>query len=107
MSDSYFNIKVQEQNTLDPNIVNENIIKNKIIVYPNPSDETITIEWDNTINPNEIGLIDMKGNEIKYFLNTEKIYYYKINISNFDSGSYFIKIYLRNGEFIIKKVILL
>ncbi|MBP7400564.1 MAG: T9SS type A sorting domain-containing protein, partial [Chitinophagales bacterium] len=67
----------------------------EITIYPNPFDETIQVESDNSIN--EIEIHNTLGQLVffKSFNTTENNYI--INTSTLPTGMYVLKIYLENG----------
>ena len=65
----------------------KNMIKNEINIYPNPAQNFITIDYKST-NKLSIDIYNVNGQLILSNQNTDKI----INISDFISGTYIIKI---------------
>ena len=80
-------------NTLDK--INFN--SSDVTISPNPSSNFITINCINVID--KVELFNTTGYKISEYLNTKDI-----NISNFKSGIYFLKIYI-NGKKTFKKII--
>jgi hypothetical protein len=78
------------------NINYENLINIKI--YPNPAKDIINIQAEKSINTIEV--FDMSGRKI---IDTPK---QQINIKKLQSGCYLVKINLKNGQNISKKVII-
>ncbi|WP_121667845.1 T9SS type A sorting domain-containing protein [Mesonia aquimarina] len=72
-------------------------------IYPNPTQGDITIETNaNTINKVEI--YDVNGRLIKLITpNSNKVF--NSNISNFNAGVYFVKIYGDNNTSVVKQLI--
>ncbi|MDO8998980.1 MAG: T9SS type A sorting domain-containing protein [Bacteroidota bacterium] len=78
----------------------ENINDLKLKIYPNPSNETITISAPINHDDLHFILLDMFGNEI---LTSEK---FNINVRNLKNGIYVIKgINTKNNEVIVTKFI--
>lgn len=67
----------------------------EIKVYPNPTNESIFINLNKISACTQIELINVKGNTVysNNFLNTDNI---KINVSNYDSGMYIVRIKIEN-----------
>ena len=75
----------------------KNFDYSEVTIYPNPSSNFITIKCLNVID--KVELFNTTGHKISEYLNTTDI-----NISNFKSGIYFLKIYSK-GEKTFKKII--
>ena len=75
--------------------VNEN---NSLAVFPNPSNGKFTIAEGNS-KTNLISVFDMYGKQIKTFRNTNVI-----DLTNYESGIYMLKVTKNNGETFMKKV---
>lgn len=75
-------------------------LKNGISVYPNPTQDIINIKLDKNISKFKASLYNATG---QMLLTTENRS--SINISNMNSGVYFLKIEAENGKAITKKVI--
>ena len=73
------------------------MISSDVTIYPNPSSNFITIKCINVID--KVELFNTTGYKISEYLNTTDI-----DISNFKSGIYFLKIYSK-GEKTFKKII--
>lgn len=68
----------------------EDLVDTKWKIYPNPTDEFITIENNLGGDDNFISIIDMQGKLLlKKYLHGR---YGRIDISNFKEGSYFIRL---------------
>ena len=74
-----------------------NLLENSIFIYPNPTNEELSIENDSFTIEN-VEIYDING---KTILSTNKPI---INISHLLTGTYFVKIKTDNGE-LIKKII--
>ncbi len=85
------------------NNISEGILEeNRILVFPNPSKDLINIVNKESLK--EVSIIDI-SDKIYYHLsniNTKEI---SIDISNFDSGIYFLKLKRKTGEISVKKII--
>ncbi len=72
-------------------------------VYPNPANNYLTIESDNDLKLNSIGIFSLSGIEIfNYEINTMK--QYKLNIQSLAPGIYILKLNSSNGIYIRKMV---
>jgi hypothetical protein len=78
--------------------VNDN--NDEFLIYPNPANEKIFIQ--NSENLCKIELIDELS---KIFFLSEQINGH-INVSNFPNGIYFLKLYNKNGQIIVRKLII-
>lgn len=76
----------------------DNFLKSNILVYPNPTDNIITIKLNNQIEINTVKIFDIQGRQI----NNAKANI--VDLSNFQSGLYFIKMNTNLGR-LTKKVI--
>lgn len=72
-------------------------------VYPNPSENDMTIEFANTSTSHKIELYDVTGKIISSY-NTEDAKY-RISKNNLASGLYFLKVSNKQGESTTQKVI--
>jgi len=81
-----------------PTSVNDN--NDEFLIYPNPANEKIFIQ--NSENLCKIELIDELS---KIFFLSEQINGH-INVSNFPNGIYFLKLYNKNGQIIVRKLII-
>jgi len=81
-----------------------NVISN---IYPNPSNEFISIELNNhTYSMNYISISDVNGREIKRLSNLNNEYV-QINVSNFPSGVYFVKLFNEYGTLLGKEKLII
>ncbi len=103
IGDTIFTLNDSVHNTLVANIqhevgINDNKFKNQIeIVYPNPTHNNLTINYDGEIM---VELIDLRGNCI---IKTRSK---NLDISNFSSSLYFLKIIdLQTNKLLCKKII--
>jgi hypothetical protein len=79
-----------------------NIEKSKFSVYPNPTDNLLTIELENTNGVFQIQLNDLTG---KMIISKEIENHEQLNVSNLNEGIYLLTI-LKNGEVIgIERVV--
>ncbi len=69
-------------------------------VYPNPAIDKVTIEVKGIVQK-EIELVDIKGTVISTLSTTDDKT--NLDISNLDSGIYFVRIFLESGEILTKK----
>ena len=99
---------INTQNTVPPTCYNnlsvDNInIINEIIVYPNPSAETVTI--NSTFNINNVTVYTIDGKQIGVYRNPMTSNVFSINVQNLSIGIYNFKINTDNGN-VNKKVII-
>lgn len=80
----YANYKVQNINQ------DETITDNKISLYPNPANETVSIKIDSEIKSNDISLFDSQGRLILEFLNQRNEL--SIDLTGYRKGIYFVKV---------------
>jgi len=80
----------------------ETVKKEAIKIYPNPTAETLTIETESKIT--SITIFDAKGSLLKNFQETGISNGKKINVSDFISGVYMVKVKTLTSEF-TKKII--
>ena len=77
---------------------------NLLSIYPNPTSSSVEIELSNLdINILQIEISDIFGKIIK----TEKgsTSHAKVNLSDLNNGIYLFRIYLSNGEVVVRKVV--
>jgi len=72
-----------------------------IVVFPNPADNSLSIEVNKPFNIARIEIIDEKGTVIY----SKELLVNPVNVSNISKGIYFIKLTIDNEE-IVKKVII-
>lgn len=108
-TNTFFLIKTDSLGNIDTTISNINTTpqkKNKIHIYPNPSNESLFIDIK-LQNPQKVKLtiFDIQGREI--FIVTIKKYssQYQLDISNYNKGIYIIQIKI-GKEIINKKIII-
>lgn len=77
---------------------NENNLSQKLQVYPNPVNNVLTIKNDKNLKVNALTLFDINGREVVNKLNNIE----NIDVSNIQSGIYFLKFETENGIFIEK-----
>jgi len=85
---------------VDSSLGTPEVLSESIRVYPNPSFDYVTIESSEVNNFQNIDLFDISGKKIMSFLEGTKT----LNISQLQSGLYFLKIKTSKGE-LIKKMI--
>ena len=81
-------------------LTNTNIISS---VFPNPSDNEITIEFSNTNTSHQIELFDVTGKSVAYDVTEQTAF--KIKKNNVAAGLYFLKVTTKSGETTTQKVI--
>lgn len=83
---------------LETLVIQQPVLQNSIVVYPNPTSETINIS--STIPINKIELYDLLG---KLVLTTKEVN--KLKINQLETGTYFLKLISEKGN-VIKKIII-
>jgi len=83
--------------------VPEVIPKNRVLIYPNPAKDYLTID----LQPRDekfqsIRILDLVGKELLSFKDPSGSSYYKFNISGFNPGLYLIKIEIGNETKLFK-----
>ena len=81
--------------------IEDDILKNTISIYPNPSKGIINIKNQSSIDIKSITLIDITG---KILIHNS--YKSSLNVSEFLGGIYFIKLETTKGAQVIKKMVL-
>ena len=88
-------------------LINMNIISNSVDIFPNPAKGVANINLNNLpINNNSIGVFDVTGKSV---INQQSVTgnTVKINISNLQSGTYFVKVVLENGTVLQQKLVVI
>jgi len=97
-------------NELSTPVENDLSIENSLSVFPNPTIDILTIQNSNNQNFDEdvqMELIDMVGKKLQIFKKEDGILVgetWSINLQNFSSGVYFLKLTANNQENIIRIV---
>ncbi len=90
------------QTTFVNTLSNENFLLNEILIYPNPTNEILNINYGtNNIDIKSIEIYDMLGKKV--YQNNSKVE--SIDLSNFNIGIYLIEISTENNGKITKKLI--
>ena len=74
---------------ITPNLSFDNL---KILVYPNPTSETLTIELENNLILEKVNIYNTLGQVIKTESNTN------IDVSKLQKGTYFVEVVTNNGK---------
>lgn len=82
--------------------INEPIKNDESIIYPSPNNGTFFIKTNSTIK--RISISDALGHEVFFDTNIENLI--EINLSQNHNGLYVVKIYLNDGKFICRKIII-
>ncbi|MDD5570285.1 MAG: T9SS type A sorting domain-containing protein [Bacteroidales bacterium] len=77
-------------------------IKSKIEIYPNPANTTITIEISQIANENTILIYNISGEEVAKVKGIR--HKAQVDVADFPSGIYFVKIVNENGVEVVKFV---
>ena len=75
----------------------------KLMIFPNPSTENLTIEIPNEISPHHIEITDAVGRKI--FQSKNNLKSEIINLKSFSSGIYFLKVEFENGDVAVQKFV--
>ena len=84
--------------------VGQESFNNEIIIYPNPTTNSITVEGSN-IKMNDIKIYNMLGQEISEFniIIYEDQNKFKVNMTNLSSGIYILKIKTTTNKVVYKQ----
>lgn len=81
--------------------VEDNNLESNISIYPNPTSDFINIDFENIVNPSSIKITNSLGSAvIEYNSNQISSGLNRIDVSNLESGVYFIKIDNKVSKFI-------
>ena len=85
-------------------------IKNKeseLLIYPNPANEFLYFDFHkvNFYSGTKIYLKNLFGETVKIKELRKNIYNYKLDISNFPNGIYFVEIFTNNKKLLTKKIV--
>ena len=83
----------------------QELTANEVIssVFPNPSDNEMTVEFSNTNTTHKVELFDVAGKIISSEMTEQATF--KIKKNNVATGLYFLKVTAKNGESTTQKVI--
>lgn len=79
------------------------VLKSNIQIYPVPVSTRAYLSFSNTVSPNKVTMYGMNGSEI-YSAKIESTETAEIDLSNFKSGTYIVKLFSNSGT-ITKKII--
>ncbi|MEX1191626.1 MAG: T9SS type A sorting domain-containing protein, partial [Brumimicrobium sp.] len=85
--------------------IDENNILNELSIMPNPATDYLDIVFDNSITINNIELMSAEGRFVQIDIMTLSDNKTRVNVSNAEKGTYFIRLNTSNGN-IVKKVII-
>ncbi len=71
--------------------IKEPKIESKIIVSPNPTQDSTKIEWSSNLLLKNIDLLDINGNLLKSYTPKHKANTLQVNFSSFAAGLYFLR----------------
>jgi len=77
--------------------------QNSFLLYPNPADETVTIEFEASGESNIIRIFDIQGKVV--YNNTEESTIHHIQCAQFESGIYFVRLITGNRQITQKLII--
>ncbi|MFA5573521.1 MAG: T9SS type A sorting domain-containing protein [Brumimicrobium sp.] len=80
----------------------ENNIWNGLVVYPNPAKDLLTITLPNQVDNASMNIVDVTGRSLYFDRIMDGS---SVNVSNFDSGVYFVKI-THNGQTITRSIVI-
>ena len=75
-----------------------------LLIYPNPASSEVTLKWDKS-EAVSVRIFNTQGKIVYYGKKINLFNEFKIDVSSFNSGIYFVKLNSKNGE-ITKKLIL-
>jgi len=79
-------------------------LKSNISIYPNPFNNFITIDNNNSVAINRINIFNLLSQKIKT-INPDEIIHNEINVSSLDNGMYILNVHFENGELISQKIV--
>ena len=100
-------LRVKETGTANISNLTNNL--NQVIVYPNPVNDILNINFElNKLTATKIELLDLSGKQIGIILheNLKGMISEEINTSDFTNGIYFVKIQAES-ETITKKIVVI
>ena len=77
--------------------INEEVINNKILIYPNPTKDILVIESEENLL-HQITIVDLQGNIL--YINRPNSFNCTVDLENLSNGLYFIRILDANGTII-------
>ena len=95
------------QNVCNTTAITDVSINKKLIIFPNPTNDIITIKFESkTLQNIDIKIVNSLGqnifeNTISYYIGTLTE---KVNLSSFPEGLYFVKITIDNGKSITERI---
>ncbi|MBS1589309.1 MAG: T9SS type A sorting domain-containing protein [Bacteroidetes bacterium] len=80
--------------------INNPALKSQFKIYPNPTNNIINLEYENSLKIQGIQLIDLSGKGIRTYSKSDRV----LNVSGLPSGVYFLVIHTEQGS-VYEKVI--
>lgn len=80
------------------------LLSEAIVMYPNPSDDFVTIGWDNSVAPERISIQSVSGQEV-YSASQFHGVTYTVNTDQIASGVYLVSVYA-NGAVSTQRIII-
>jgi hypothetical protein len=80
-------------------------IENDILIYPNPNNGSFEIKTNRNLVESEITITNYIGQKINFSFDKSYLNHYKINLENFTSGIYNLRV-KTNTQVINKKMII-
>lgn len=96
-------VNVGKSGTLSTNNPTPDKLKSNVQIYPVPVSNTAYLSFSNAVSPNKIVIYAMNGSEI-YSAKIENVESAEINLSNYKSGTYIVKLFSDSGV-VTKKII--
>jgi hypothetical protein len=94
-----FNQGFQHNWIISPSKIHDNLLDNSIIIYPNPTSDLITIKFKtDNYDASIIELVDINGKVILSKKNEVNKTEHQINLSNYQTNIYFIRISTPTGK---------
>ncbi len=84
--------------------IEDNLLQNNFVVYPNPTTNLITIENRNNIPLSRVEIRDINGRLLEFKEINSGTNNISLSLSSYNSGSYFVIIYTEN-DFLVKRII--
>ncbi|WP_433766099.1 T9SS type A sorting domain-containing protein [Flavobacterium ginsenosidimutans] len=96
-------VNVGKSGTLSTDNPTPDKLKSNVQIYPVPVSNTAYLSFSNAISPNKVVIYAMNGSEI-YSAKIENAESAEINLSNYKSGTYIVKLFSDSGV-VTKKIV--
>jgi hypothetical protein len=94
----YFDDITRKKSTLNST---DELLINKIYAYPNPTKKEINLKIEDDFEVKKIEVFNILSTKLFQLMDNQN----KINFSNFSKGVYILKITVKNGSIISKKIL--